>query len=49
MQQRMMGAVDEALSDADILVVMVELGQRPERSEHCCTGAAGSRAPWSCW
>jgi len=33
MQQRMMGAVEEALDDADLLVIMVELGQRPERSE----------------
>ncbi|MEZ4806713.1 MAG: GTPase Era [Flavobacteriales bacterium] len=32
MQERMMDAVNESLSDADILVVMVELGQRPERS-----------------
>jgi GTP-binding protein Era len=30
MQERMMDAVNESLSDADILVVMVELGQRPE-------------------
>lgn len=34
MQERMMSAVNEALIDADILIVMVELGQRPERSEH---------------
>ena len=33
MQERMMSAVDEALVDADVLVVMVELGQRPEGSE----------------
>jgi GTP-binding protein Era len=36
MQERMMDAVNEALSDADILVVMVELGQRPERSKNWC-------------
>lgn len=34
MHQRMMDAVDESLVDADILVVLVELGQRPERSEN---------------
>jgi GTP-binding protein Era len=28
MQERMMDAVNESLSDADILIVMVELGQR---------------------
>ena len=33
MQERMMAAVNESISDADILLVMVELGQRPERSE----------------
>jgi GTP-binding protein Era len=32
MHQRMMKAVDEALIDADILLVLVELGQLPERS-----------------
>ncbi|MCW5900299.1 MAG: GTPase Era [Flavobacteriales bacterium] len=32
MQERMMHAVDEALTDADILIVLVEWAQRPERS-----------------
>lgn len=32
MHERMMSAVDEALTDADILIVLVELGQRPEKS-----------------
>ncbi len=34
MHESMMKAVDEALIDADILVVLVELGQRPDRSEN---------------
>ena len=34
MHERMMQAVDEALTDADILIVLVELGQTPERSEN---------------
>ena len=34
MHQRMMQAVDEALIDADVLIVLVELGQKPERSEN---------------
>lgn len=34
MQESMMHAVDEAIGDADILLVLVELGQRPERSEN---------------
>ncbi|HMQ77761.1 MAG TPA: GTPase Era [Flavobacteriales bacterium] len=33
LQQRMMAAVDEALRDADVLVVLVELRQRPDRSQ----------------
>lgn len=33
LQAHMMRAVDEALQDADVLMVMVELGERPERSE----------------
>ncbi|MBK8530471.1 MAG: GTPase Era [Flavobacteriales bacterium] len=41
MQERMMDAVNESLSDADILIVMVELGQRPERS-----GELLKRARW---
>jgi GTP-binding protein Era len=34
MHERMMQAVDEALIDADLLIVLVELGQVPERSEN---------------
>ncbi|MEZ4738702.1 MAG: GTPase Era [Flavobacteriales bacterium] len=45
MQQRMMGAVEEALIDADMLVVMVELGQRPERSEHMLSRAHRYKGP----
>jgi GTP-binding protein Era len=45
MQQRMMGAVEEALIDADMLVVMVELGQRPERSEHMLARAHKYKGP----
>lgn len=33
LQKRMMHAVDEAITDADVLVMLVELGQTPERSE----------------
>jgi GTP-binding protein Era len=33
LQAHMMRAVDEALQDADVLMVMVELGEIPERSE----------------
>lgn len=45
MQERMMDAVDEALIDADILIVMVELGQRPERSEHMLKRAHRFKGP----
>lgn len=45
MQARMMDAVDEALIDADILIVMVELGQRPERSEHLLKRAHRFKGP----
>ncbi|MCB9177802.1 MAG: GTPase Era [Flavobacteriales bacterium] len=45
MQERMMDAVDEALIDADILIVMVELGQRPERSEHLLKRAHRFKGP----
>ncbi len=45
MQERMMDAVDEALVDADILIVMVELGQRPERSEHLLNRAHRFKGP----
>lgn len=33
LQESMMKAVDEALQDADVLIVMVELGETPEKSE----------------
>ena len=33
LQESMMHAVDEALRDADVLLVMVELGETPEKSE----------------
>lgn len=33
LQKSMMRAVDEALQDADILIVMVELGEKPEKAE----------------
>ncbi|MCO5275310.1 MAG: GTPase Era [Flavobacteriales bacterium] len=33
LQESMMQAVDDALADADVLVVMVELGETPEKSE----------------
>ncbi|MBL0044445.1 MAG: GTPase Era [Flavobacteriales bacterium] len=33
LQKTMMRAVDEALNDADILLVLVELGERPENAE----------------
>jgi GTP-binding protein Era len=45
MQERMMDAVNESLSDADILVVMVELGQRPERSEELLKRARWFKGP----
>ncbi len=33
LQKSMMKAVDEALQDADILIVLVELGEKPEKAE----------------
>jgi GTP-binding protein Era len=33
LQKSMMRAVDEALNDADILIVLVELGEKPENAE----------------
>ena len=45
MQERMMDAVNESLSDADILIVMVELGQRPERSEEMLKRARWFKGP----
>ncbi len=40
LQESMMHAVDEALADADVLLVMVELGETPERSEALLRRAA---------
>jgi len=45
MHESMMHAVDEALIDADILVVLVELGQRPERSENVLKRARRFNGP----
>jgi len=45
MQERMMEAVDEALVDADLLIVLVELGQRPERSENMVERAKRFKGP----
>lgn len=33
LQKSMMRAVDEALQDADVLIVLVELGERPDKAE----------------
>lgn len=45
MHERMMKAVDEALIDADVLIVLVELGQRPERSENVLKRAQRFKGP----
>ncbi len=45
MHERMMEAVDEALLDADVLVVLVELGQRSERSENVLSRARRFKGP----
>ncbi len=45
LQERMMAAVDEALRDADLLVVLVELHQRPDRSQALLDRAARARCP----
>ena len=45
MHQSMMRAVDEALIDADVLIVLVELGQRPERSENVLKRAQRFKGP----
>lgn len=45
MQERMMDAVDEALIDADVLIVMVDLRQRPERSTHLLERAHRFKGP----
>lgn len=45
MHQNMMRAVDEALIDADLLIVLVELGQRPERSENVVRRAQRFNGP----
>ncbi|MCB9183026.1 MAG: GTPase Era [Flavobacteriales bacterium] len=45
MQERMMSAVDEALIDADTLIVLVEVGQKPERSENVLRRARRFEGP----
>ncbi|MCB0791887.1 MAG: GTPase Era [Flavobacteriales bacterium] len=45
LQDSMMREVDEALKDADVLLVMVEAGQRPERSEAVLERARRCRGP----
>lgn len=45
LHENMMRAVSEALKDADILVVLVELGERPERSEEVIRRAARFNGP----
>jgi GTPase len=45
MQERMMHAVDEALIDADLLIVLVELGQVPEKSENVIKRAQRFKGP----
>jgi GTPase len=45
MHERMMHAVDEALTDADVLLVLVELGQKPERSENVLSRARRFKGP----
>lgn len=45
MHQSMMEAVDEAIIDADILLVLVELGQKPERSGRVIERVARYKGP----
>lgn len=45
MHERMMGAVEEALVDADILIVLVELGQKPEKAEMVLARARRFQGP----
>jgi GTP-binding protein Era len=45
MHERMMSAVDEALKDADILIVLVELGQTPEQSVNVVKRAKRYQGP----
>lgn len=45
MQERMMQAVDEALIDADLLIVLVELGQVPDKSENVIKRARRFEGP----
>jgi len=45
MHQSMMRAVDEALIDADLLIVLVELGQRPEKAENVVKRAQRFKGP----
>lgn len=45
LQERMMAAVDSALRDADLLVVLVELHQRPDRSQALLDRARRASCP----
>lgn len=45
MHERMMGAVEEALIDADILIVLVEIGQKPEKAENVLARARRYKGP----
>ena len=45
MHERMMGAVEEALTDADILIILVELGQKPEKAENVLARARRYKGP----
>lgn len=45
MHESMMEAVDEAIIDADILLVLVELGQKPERSGRVIERVARYKGP----
>lgn len=45
LHESMMHAVDEALQDADVLVVMVELGERPEKAGEVVRRAARFKGP----
>jgi len=45
LQKSMMRAVDEALNDADILIVLVELGEKPENAEAVVSRAARFSGP----
>ncbi len=45
MHERMMDAVDEALIDADVLIVLVELGQHPQKAENVVRRANRFKGP----